>query len=382
MFVLVTILLCYIVMMVLFIIGWNKLKKKSSNKSQPNYSELISVLIPARNEAANIHNLLKDLNKQDDLHFEVIVVNDHSDDNTCQVVEDLIAGGFNNLKVISIKNGAGKKKALELGVTEAEGTIIITTDADCRVSSGWVSAFRSILTDESVRLAFGGVRIGQDGKLWSSMQAMELASLIGTGASLSAWKEPIMCNGANLAYRKKDFLELNGYAGNYHIASGDDEFLLKKINHHYPGAVRFVFDPHNVVETKGVTLSEFIQQRVRWAGKWKNDKFTLSTFLALFIFVFHVSLLVMIAWSIVTHNFIFMSTWLTIKIFLEIIFLRKVMSFLQSAWSFRAFVSLTLAYSFYAVCFGVLSNLMSPRWKGRKIHNLKFEIDSGLIQNR
>jgi hypothetical protein len=174
---------------------------------------------------------------------------------------------------------------------------------------------------------------------------------------------------------------LNGYAGNHHLASGDDEFLLKKINNQYPGSVRFIFDPRNVVETKGVTLSGFVHQRVRWAGKWTNDKFTLSTFLALFIFTFHVTGLAMIGWSIVTHNFIFMIGWFFVKLFLEMIFLRKVMRFLSSTWSWRAFASLTMAYAFYAVFFGILSNLTVPVWKGRKIHNLKFKIEPGLTQN-
>lgn len=381
-FVFITVLLCYTIMMILFIIGWNKLTTKYSIENDPNPGELISVLVPARNEATNIHNLLIDLSKQNDSNFEVIVINDHSDDNTNQVVKDIISGGFDNLKIVSLVNGAGKKKALELGVSEANGSIIVTTDADCRVSHRWVSTFRNALADDSVRLAFGGVRIRQIGTLWSSTQAMELASLIGSGASLSFWSKPIMCNGANLAYRKKDFLALNGYVGNHHIASGDDAFLLKKINHQHPGAIRFISDPHNVVETKGVTLSDFIQQRLRWAGKWKNDTITLSTFLALFIFTFHVTCLAMIGWSVAKHNFIFMVVWFAIKIFLEMIFLRKVMEFLRSSWSWRAFSLLTMAYSFYVVFFGIMSNLMSPRWKGRKIHHLKFKIESGLIQNR
>jgi hypothetical protein len=296
-------------------------------------------------------------------------------------VQGMMHKGFDKLKVVSLVNGAGKKKALELGVREAEGSIIVTTDADCRVTSKWVSTFRNVLSDESVKLAFGGVRIKQDGTLWTSIQAMELSSLIGTGVALSSWNKPIMCNGANLAYRKKDFLELNGYAGNHHIASGDDEFLLKKINDQYPRSVRFVSDPYNVVETEGVTLSGFVHQRVRWAGKWKNHKITLSTFLAFFIFTFHVACLAMIGWSIAAHNFIFMVGWVLVKLFLELIFLRKVMRFLNSGWNWRAFASLTMAYSFYAVFFGILSNLASPMWKGRKIHDLKFKIEPGLTQN-
>ena len=100
----------------------------------------LSVIIPARNEANNIENLLLDLQKQQYSDFEVIVVDDHSEDNTLEVVERFIQSNpwcrlLSNLH-------SGKKAALTLGIESAKGSIIVTTDADCRISSGWLSALK------------------------------------------------------------------------------------------------------------------------------------------------------------------------------------------------------------------------------------------------
>lgn len=376
----ITVLLLYFLMMIFFIAGWNKVIHRPFSDDKKVNHELISVLVPVRNEMSNISSLLNDLLQQDDPLFEIIVINDHSNDNTFNVVSELVRE-FGNLKIINLTGGEGKKKALERGIKEAKGSIIVTTDADCRVNPEWVSTFRKALTNQNIKLAFGGVRIKQDGTFWSSVQAMEFASLIGSGAALSSWDKPLMCNGANLAYRKKNFEEVNGYEGNLHIASGDDEFLLKKISRQYPGGIRFVADSYNVVETKGVTLSGFVHQRVRWAGKWNSNEVTSSTFLALFIFGFHFVFLAMIGWGIVTNNYIFMAGSFFVKLVLEIIFLRKVMRFLDSPWSWGAFVLLTMAYSFYAVLFGLLSNLSAPVWKGRKIKQMNFKIEPGFSRN-
>lgn len=362
----------YFILIVLLIAGWKKAMYRHQLQVVVNENELITVIIPVRNEEKNISLLLHDLTKQTDSTFEIIVVDDHSEDDTVDIVLKLIKAGFHRLTLVRLTDDQGKKNAITKGVRQASGSIIVTTDADCRVSENWVSSMRQSFADPTVKLVFGGVRIRQEESTWSSVQAMEFASLIASGVASNALGYPTMCNGANLAYRKEVFEMVDGYAGNLHVPSGDDEFLLQKINAKFPGSVKFINDQKNVIETAGVSISDFVHQRVRWAGKWSQQHLT-SKALALYIFLFHFFWLVMIAWFIIHNNFIFLLSLFTVKFLLEFILLRKVMRFLNSSWNWSAFIMLQLTYSLYAVFFGMAAHIKSPEWKGRKIRSLVYK---------
>jgi cellulose synthase/poly-beta-1,6-N-acetylglucosamine synthase-like glycosyltransferase len=372
--------LAYTVFSLLLLWGW--MKVVALPPVQPSNEEMISVLVPARNEASKIARLLDDLKNQDDSSFEVIVVDDHSEDDTYNIVRKTISqGGFDQLMIISLKDGHGEKKALARGVSVAKGSIIVTTDADCRIGRRWLSGFRKYFSDSTVKLAFGAVRIKQDGTLWTSMQAIELASLIGAGAATNALGYPSMCNGANLAFSKEAFTKVGGYEGNDHIPSGDDEFLLRKIKRRFPGSIRFVADHENIVETDRVAFSAFVHQRIRWAGKWMVNDDVAVKMLAASVFLFHLIWLSSAVWLFFESNFILLLPTFTIKSFFELFFLRKVMRFLDSSWSWSAFVCLQFTYSFYVVFTGILANLTSPVWKGRKIRRAEMKINPVLRQN-
>ncbi|HEX5169195.1 MAG TPA: glycosyltransferase [Cyclobacteriaceae bacterium] len=369
----------YVLLIIFLLLGWDQVVLKTPPSSR--CDETITVLIPVRNEEENIVKLLSDIQKQTDKSFEVIVIDDHSDDNTCQQVVAVIANGFENLRITRLTETFGKKSALTLGVEEAKGSLIVTTDADCRVDRLWLSGFRECFSDSSVLLAFGAVRIGAGGTLWTSMQAIELASLIGSGAGTLGLGFPTMCNGANLAYRKEAFLAVGGYSGNESIPSGDDEFLMRKIHSRFPGSIRFVASAENVVETNPVSFTSFIHQRIRWAGKWRLNSDVYTKLLALFVGFFHLSYLLALIMLMLRYNFILLLTVVTSKSFLEFVLLRKVMRFLNSPWSWSAFIILQFIYPFYVVSIGVLANLKSPIWKGRKIRRTGWQINPVLRQN-
>jgi hypothetical protein len=71
--------------------------------------------------------------------------------------------------------------------------------------------------------------------------------LVGSGACAMMIGKPNMCNGANIAYPKAVFEEVNGFDGNEHIASGDDEFLMHKIAEKYPNQIVFAHYQPNIV---------------------------------------------------------------------------------------------------------------------------------------
>ena len=345
--------------------GWQKVirAKLSGSRSR---SQLFTVIIPARNEAARIGGLLDDIAAQQHDNFEVIVVDDHSDDDTARVVQEKAGSTAYPLKIVRPQK-SGKKNALSAGIAEAKGSIIITTDADCRVGGQWILGMSRCFCERSVKFVSGGVRIRGDGSVWSGLQATEFVSLIGTGAATIGLGYPTLCNGANMAFRRDVFNEVGGYAGNEHIASGDDEFLIRKVHSSYPGGVRFCSDAATVVETTAVPFGEFISQRLRWAGKWKQHRSFPGPALAVFIFSFHAAFLMILPAVVIAGEVIIPLVLIAGKMLLEYMLLRRVSAFLGTGWSWTRFGVLQVTYPLYAVLFGIFANLKSPVWKGRKI---------------
>jgi biofilm PGA synthesis N-glycosyltransferase PgaC len=360
---------CYFMLLGVLIMGWNRgIKHNPILKAEKN-THFISVIIPARNEENNIGRLLSDLEIQDHSDFEVIVVNDHSEDKTIHLIRDATVRNP-RLKVIN-NVGDGKKAALTSGIKAAKGSIIVTTDADCRISREWLGVFARFFEDKTVMMAFGGVRM--EGKsLFSSIQSLEFASLIGSGMAMASWNYPVMCNGANLAFRKSVFEEVDGYKGNLHIPSGDDEFLMRKILALYPRGIRPVFHRQSVVSTlPNNSLKEFFQQRLRWAGKWTYNNSLMSKVLAVFIFCFQLTTLSLplffaLGWiDPITCVILGLS-----KASFEFLFLERLAKFLSLRWNWLSFAILQAIYPVYVVFIGVLSNFNSFEWKGRKLKSL------------
>lgn len=361
----------YVLLMFLCIGWWRSVKPRRYNNKQVD-KLFISVIIPVRNEADTITRLLDTLSKQDYAaeNFEVVVINDHSSDKTEEVVNAWTKQNP-EISLALLNQGAehqGKKAALTRGIGHAKGEIVITTDADCIVQSGWLTSITDAF-DRDVQLVVGAVKLRDDHSFFSKLQVVEFASLVGTGVATLGCGIPTMCNGANLAFRKSVFEEVNGYQGAEHIASGDDEFLLRKVAACYPKGVRFNPLPTGVVEAKAATsLREFFQQRIRWAGKWKAHGIGFSSALAFFIFIFHaLTILLPVLAGLQFLSWTVALTLLIGKLVLEAVFLFPILRFCTGRFYLLIFLLLQFIYPFYVVGFGLAANFLRTEWKGRKI---------------
>src|SRR6187551_950137 len=134
-------LILYSILILFYRAGWRELKPFS----ETGYESLlkISVIIPARNEEENIAKLLSSLEKQTHPShlFEVIVVDDHSTDNTVATVNSYSFAKLIRLEFANINSY--KKKAIETGITAASGDLIVTTDADCIAPGNWLKSIAS-----------------------------------------------------------------------------------------------------------------------------------------------------------------------------------------------------------------------------------------------
>ncbi|HTF17909.1 MAG TPA: glycosyltransferase [Chryseolinea sp.] len=364
--------ICYAGLVAILAIGWRLASTKPMEGSVSAALEggpLISVLVAARNEERCLPILLKDLGAQHYPNYEVIIVDDQSEDNTADVCRRVVADDP-RFRLVSA-NGEGKKAALTQAVAAAQGLWIVTTDADCRVGPNWLAAMTQMFVNETVMLCFGPV--GTFGSTrFDCMQSMEFAALIGSGAATAAFGKPTMCNGANLAYRKAAFVAVNGYSGNEKIPSGDDEFLMRKIYNQFPESVRYCADANALVTTgTSPTINAFFEQRVRWAGKWRYNTSMTANLLALGMLLFHLCMLalpVLLVTGTIKPSVALLC--ILIKVVAELYFLYSLRSLMVLRWSWTAFLILQLVHSCYVVVVAIWSQFSDFQWKGRRLKSL------------
>jgi poly-beta-1,6-N-acetyl-D-glucosamine synthase len=336
--------------------GWRRV---TTPKNRSSVSErMISVVVPARNESKNILSLLKGLLNQTYHKYEVIVVDDHSEDSTKALVSS-----FYSTKVTLIEsNGRGKKTAIQTGIALARGEIIVTTDADCRVHHDWLENINACFSQD-VSMVTGAVIFDKPDNFFERMQQLEFAALMGTGAATISLGYPTMCNGANLAYRRATFEEVNGFDGNMHIASGDDEFLMRKISKKKLGTI--YFNNRDAVGTDAQpAIRPFIQQRLRWASKWKHNSSLLARSIALFILSFQ-ALIIYSYTEILAGNYFYL-TFVILKMFFEFGLLYRFTIDLKIKWRWPVFFAWQIMYPLYVISIGIISLFSGYRWKGRR----------------
>jgi cellulose synthase/poly-beta-1,6-N-acetylglucosamine synthase-like glycosyltransferase len=340
-------------------------------------SVFFTVIIPARNEEDRIGNCLTSiLNQSYPLHlFEVIVVDDYSTDKTPRVVQSL-QKQFSNLRLLQLEKVLGnivlnsyKKKAIEVAIQQASGDWIVTTDADCLVAKEWLSNFDSFIKQNNSVFVSAPVKFFNTGSFVSIFQCLDFISLQGVTAASVYHGFHSMCNGANLAYKKQAFYEVEGFKGIDNIASGDDMMLMHKIYVKYKKQVHFLFSQTSIVETPPMeTWKAFINQRIRWASK--ADKFNdIRIFAALvFIYLFNLSFVFLPLAAIWNKNvWWYWLTAIAVKTIIELRFMVPVAKFFNEEKLLCWFPVMQPFHIIYTVVAGWLGKFGRYSWKGRVV---------------
>lgn len=241
--VLLLVLLVYVATIAFLIYGFSKIKNFEPVFATPKIK--FTIIVPFRNEAENLPNLLNSfskLNYPDDL-FEVILVDDFSND--AFKIQSL------RFKVLVIKNirisNSPKKDAILTAIQYVKSEWIITTDADCVVNENWLLTLDNYIQNHEVSMIVGAVTYDCKNLFLHYFQQLDLASLQGATIGSFGLGKGFMCNGANFAYTKSLFEELNGFDGNDKIASGDDVFLLQKAVARFPAKVHYLKSINNII---------------------------------------------------------------------------------------------------------------------------------------
>lgn len=360
----------YLLVLVYLIIGWARLKKPILNRAAP--STKVTVMIAARNEEERIRYTIDDLLAQDyPKHLtEIIMVDDHSTDKTAQIIRSYEDRGIKLLQLNEDKPlNSYKKKAIARAIDLSTGTLMVATDADCRMGSKWLSTIVDYYETNNPVMISSPVAYFEERSLFEYLQTLEFSYLIGIGAAFIGNGRASNCNGANLAYRKDIFYEVGGFKGIDDLASGDDELLLQKVAVVYPGRIGFLKSNDAVVYTHAKhTLKEFLQQRRRWASKSTKYKDKKVVALAVCIWLFNLSLLVNGVLSFYNIYFfkIFALQFLMKYIF-EVIFLLPITSFFKRAKLVGLLLLLSPMHIIYFVYIGLLGNTRKYVWKDRVV---------------
>ena len=363
----------YVTIILMYTIGWFNLKPFFQSESIPGIR--VSIIIPCRNEEANIIDLLNDIYSQTYPRnlVEVIVADDNSEDSSVQLVNEFILNHTSmQIRLISISddgiNTAYKKNAINQAIEVAQGDLMITTDADCRMGKDWLMSIASYYHEKKFKMIVGPVSFHNEKSAFEKMQTVEFLSLIGITAGAISIGKPIMCNGANLAYEKQAFHAVGGF-GNDSFSSGDDVFLLLKIKKMFGNkSIGFLKNKNAFVFTEAKsTLTEFLHQRTRWASK--NKGYDLNILMVSFT-VFMMNFLMVLGLLMTIFNIEILSTisiLFFIKLLLELPILLGILHFANRSRLLLTAAPLVFLYPVYIILTGTMGIISTYKWKGRTV---------------
>ena len=203
-------------------------QKKTKPKSNP-----VSVIICAKNEATNLKTFLPSVIAQNYSEFEIVLINDSSNDDTLEVIEH-IANLHHNIKVVDVKSTeafwGNKKYALTLGIKASSHDYLLFTDADCKpLSTDWIKEMMAHFNNEtSIVLGYGAYSKVKKSFLNKLVRFETVVTAINY-FSFALAGLPYMGVGRNLAYTKSQFFEANGFINHIKVRSGDDDLFVNQV---------------------------------------------------------------------------------------------------------------------------------------------------------
>lgn len=225
----------------------------------------VSVIICARNEANNLKAFLPSILEQDYSDFEVIVINDCSEDDTEDILESF-SKNYPKLKVTTIHKDLSmrhnKKMALFLGIKAASNELLLLTDADCQPeSSNWIRSHISAFTERTDFVLGYGAYLKKKGLLNKYIRfdtmfiAMQYLGMAKAGI-------PYMGVGRNLAYKRSVFFNNKGFGPHLNLQSGDDDLFVNALARKQNTIINTSPDSFTR-SVPSINWGEFVKQKTR-----------------------------------------------------------------------------------------------------------------------
>jgi biofilm PGA synthesis N-glycosyltransferase PgaC len=325
-----------------------------------------TIIVCARNEENNIaaclHAILSSIKQN---IVQIIVVDDASADKTGNLAREILGSSGIDHLVISNPQHLGKKRSITTAISNAKHSSIVTRDADTFNEREWFSSLNAFVYSSQSDLVIGPVSFISDNSFAWAFQDIENRILTVLSCGASYFRQPFLCSGANLAFRKAVFERTGGYLKHLHIPSGDDVLFLESVKK-LPGTkISFLKSPEAVVSTfteKG--LPGFFKQRLRWTSKFSASRNLLNLVIGFLVFAVNVIALFCL-WKILisqtkTRDFIFLISLKFVVDFLLLFLAGTLMPGKRHFW-WSPFVA--VIYPFYACIISLLSLFIKPDWK-------------------
>ena len=361
-------MLIYIGYIAILIYGFTKVHQTESKYEIPQIK--FSIIVPFRDEKENLPRLLESirlLNYPIEM-FEIVLIDDFSADRSVNVINKWrMQNGLFQTTIIEnlLLSGSPKKDAISRALPVVANEWILTTDADCILPPDLLQSLNSFIQKNKVEMVVGAMRYDGNSSFLNHFQRMDIMSLQGATIGSFGIGKPFMCNGANFAYSKRFFGELNGFEGNSNVASGDDVFLLQKAVLKSPEKIGFNKSRDAIVITKPVDMwNKLINQRIRWASKTNSYQSVFGEDLAFAVFLGNLVIVI----SAILVSFQLMSwQYLAILFFLkfipDFILLLQANAFLNRRLFFPLFAA--TIYPFFTVAIALMTISGNYKWKGR-----------------
>lgn len=327
---------------------------------QSNVPELkVSVIIPFRNEEENICKCIDSVLNQNfsNSKFEIIAVNDHSDDQSITRLEKY--KNNNRVNIITNKN-QGKKHALLTGIYNAKNEIILTLDADCTVNDNWLISMCNIYEKEQCQMLCGPISYQTSDSLFQKLQQAESAAILGISFTLNNLKLPSTCNGANLMFDKNSFIKVGGYR-HIEIDSGDDDLLMHDFFKSNLKIVATLNKDCTVQTTPCQNFQEFKAQRLRWISKAKHYQYSVNNKIQLMVIIQNLSFYIALIYSLFEPQYILL---ISLKFFSD--FMYGIV--LSKQLKLKIYTILLIPFYQLYMLYILLNKKRGTKWKKRTIN--------------
>ncbi len=353
-------LVIYFLQILIFIIGATKNYPKLDESDLP----VISIIVAARNEENNILDCLQSLDNliypEDKL--KIILVDDHSTDRTREIINEFIAGKSKFVCMTpsrEIGNLKGKANAIANAIETVTSEVILTTDADCTVSSKWALTLSSYFTEDVAMVC--GYTDQSYKNLFEAMQSVDFIYLLAVAAGTMNLGKPLSCIGNNMSYRKSVYDEVGGYK-NIPFSVTEDFQLLMAMHNLKKYKIIYPLDPDGLVTSKPCeSYNQLYWQKKRWGvGGLESDIAGYSVMTVGFII--HVLMLLVPFFFSLSAMYI-----LLFKIALDYFFLKGVHDRLKLEFRLKHFLSFELYFMVYVLMLPfMLFFSKKVKWKGRE----------------
>ncbi len=340
--------------------------KKESKSQPPTPSLPVSVIVCAHDEETNLRELIPLLLQQDHPQFEVIIVDDRSNDSTFDLLLEKTAADH-RLRMVHINHTPphvnSKKYAVTLGIKAARYEWILLTDADCRPDGNfWINTMSSHFSDDTDFVLGFSPYLKKPGFLNMFIRFETLVTGL-QYISFAMLGIPYMGVGRNLAYRRSKFLAVKGFNTMMNITGGDDDLYVNQ-SARRSNTATCVHQPAHIRSVPKTSWSAFFFQKIRHLSVGKHYRFVHRFLLGLFVITWMCTWFYGVPLAIILKDYYLIPTLLGLRLLLVTVTMYQATRKLGEKFEIWLVPLLDFIYAFYYLVASLWTLVTKKvRWK-------------------